>query len=145
MLTVEEALLFQAVRDEEARQAALEQATVLGAVGGAGVGTAMGSIPHAVSVLVNKGKDALAATQGMSPKIAYGTRLKPGFRMAGGLTGLILGGGLGAGSAALMKRESEAGELLGKIQAQRGELSEMDARRLGDLLGEIYQNPSQLA
>ena len=145
MLTVEEALLFQAVRDEEARQAALEQATVLGAVGGAGVGTAMGSIPHAVGVLVNKGKDALAATQGMSPKIAYGTRLKPGFRMAGGLTGLILGGGLGAGSAALMKRESEAGELLGKIQAQRGELSEMDARRLGDLLGEIYQNPSQLA
>lgn len=144
MLTVEEALLFQAVKDEEARQSALEQATVLGAVGGAGLGTAVGTVPHAMGNLINRGKDSLASMQGMSPKVAYGTRLKPGFRMAGGLTGLILGGGLGAGSAALMKRESEAGELLGKIQAQRGELSEMDARRLGELLGEIYQNPSQI-
>jgi len=145
MLTAEEALLFQAVRDEEARQAALEQGAVLGAIGGAGIGTTLGSIPHSVGVLVNKGKDSLAAMQGLSPKVPYGTRLKPGYRMAGGLTGLILGGGLGAGSAALMKRESEAGELLGKIQAQRGQLSDMDAKRLGDLLGQIYQNPSQLA
>tara|TARA_B100000965_G_scaffold399470_1_gene419497 strand:- start:578 stop:1015 length:438 start_codon:yes stop_codon:yes gene_type:complete len=144
MLTPEEVLLFQAVRDEEARQAALEQATVLGAVGGAGLGTAMGTVPHAVGNLINRGKDSLASMQGMSPKVAYGTRLKPGFRMAGGLTGLILGGGLGAGSAAMMKRESEAGELLGKLQAQRGQLSDMDTKRLGDLLGQIYQNPSQI-
>ena len=46
MLTVEEALLFQAVKDEEDRQAALEQATILGAVGGAGLGTAMLSLIH---------------------------------------------------------------------------------------------------
>jgi len=144
MLTVEEALLFQAVKDEEERQAALEQATILGAVGGAGLGTAMGAVPHSVGNLLNKGKDSLASMQGLSPKVAYGTRLKPGFRMAGGLTGLILGGGLGAGAAAMMKRESEAGELLGKIQAQRGQLSEMDEKRLGELLGEIYQNPSQI-
>ena len=141
MLTVEEALLFQAVKDEEARQAGLEQAAVLGAVGGAGLGTAAGTVPHSVGVLINKGKNAL---QGLSPRVSYGTRLKPGFRMAGGLTGLILGGGLGAGAAAMMKRESEAGELLGKIQAQRGQLSEMDERRLGELLGQIYQNPSQI-
>ena len=64
--------------------------------------------------------------------------------MAGGLTGLILGGGLGAGAAALMKRESEAGELLGKIQAQRGKLSEQDEQRLGELLSQIYQTPSQI-
>jgi len=144
MLTVEEALLFQAVRDEEARQAGLEQAAILGAVGGAGLGTAAGTIPHSVGVLVNKGKDILATQQGLSPSVSYGTRLKPGFRLAGGLTGLILGGGLGAGAAAMMKRESEAGELLGKIQAQRGQLSEMDEQRLGELLGQIYQNPSQI-
>ena len=107
MLTVEEALLFQAVKDEEARQAQLEQAAVLGAVGGAGLGTAMGTVPHSVGVLINKGKDSLANRQGLSPRVPYGTRLKSGFRMAGGLTGLILGGGLGAGAAAMMKREEK--------------------------------------
>ena len=144
MLTVEEALLFQAVRDEQARQEALGQGAVLGAIGGAGVGTAMGTLPHAIGVLVNKGKAKMSPKSDIPTKIPYGTRLKPGFRMAGGLTGLILGGGLGAGAAALMKRESEAGELLGKIQAQRGELSELDERRLGELLGQIYQTPSQI-
>ena len=65
-------------------------------------------------------------------------------RMAGGLTGLILGGGLGAGAAALMQRESPAGKMLGKIQAQGGQLSKTDEIALASLLGEIYQNPSQL-
>ena len=69
--------------------------------------------------------------------------LKPGFRMAGGLTGLILGGGLGAGMAALMKKDSDAGQLLGKIQAQGGQLDEMDQMRLSKLLGEMYNSPSQ--
>ena len=65
-------------------------------------------------------------------------------RMAGGLTGLILGGGLGAGASALMQRESSAGRLLGKIQAQGGQLSSTDELALSQMLGEIYQNPSQL-
>ena len=118
MLTVEEALLFQAVQDEEERQLALQAGSLLGATGGAALG--------------------------LSPTVPFGTKLKRGERLAGGLTGLILGGGLGAGAAAMMKRESEAGELLGKIQAQRGQLSEMDEKRLGELLGQIYQNPSQI-
>ena len=118
MLTPEEVLLFQAVKDEEERQLALQAGSLLGATGGAALG--------------------------ISPTVPYGTRLKRGHRLAGSLSGLVLGGGLGAGAAAMMKRESEAGELLGKIQAQRGQLSEMDAQRLGELLGEIYQNPSQI-
>ena len=144
MLTVDEALLFQAVRDEEARQSALEQATVLGGIGGAGIGATLGTVPHAVGNLINKGKSAVNSMQGISPKVPYGTKLKPGFRLAGGLAGLILGGGLGAGAAVMLKQESEAGELLGKIQAQGGKLSERDTQRLGSLLGEIYQNPSQI-
>ena len=56
---------------------------------------------------------------------------------------MILGGGLGAGAAAVMKQESEAAQLLGKIQAQRGQLDEFDQRVLGELLGEIYNQPSQ--
>ena len=64
--------------------------------------------------------------------------------MAGGLTGLILGGGLGAGMAAMMKQSSPAGELLGKIQAQGGELDGVDERMLAQLLGDIYSNPSEI-
>ena len=70
--------------------------------------------------------------------------LKPGWRMAGGLTGMILGGGLGAGTAAIMKQDSQAAQLLGKVQAQGGQMSPTDERILGALLGDIYQNPSQL-
>ena len=65
--------------------------------------------------------------------------------MAGGLTGLILGGGLGAGMAAMMKRDSDAGQLLGKIQAQGGELDEIDQIAiLSRSIGDMYNSPSQL-
>tara|TARA_B100001094_G_scaffold214449_1_gene208526 strand:+ start:586 stop:945 length:360 start_codon:yes stop_codon:yes gene_type:complete len=118
MLTPEEVLLFQAVRDEEARQLALQGGTAAGA--------------------------GLGLMAGLSPTVPYGTKLGARRQFAGGLTGLILGGGLGAGTAAMMKVGSEAGELLGKLQAQRGQLSDIDTQRLGTLLGEIYQNPSQI-
>ena len=52
--------------------------------------------------------------------------LKPGYRMAGGLTGLILGGGLGAGMAAMMKGGFRRRTTLGKIQAQGGQLDAED-------------------
>ena len=136
MLSVEEALLFKAVQDEEKRQQAEQAATVLGGAGGAIIGAAGGSIPHTIGNALNK----LKGTR--KPSIARS--LKPGFRMAGGLTGMILGGGLGAGMAALMKRESDAGALLGKIQAQRGELDENDTIKLAQLLGDAYSSPSQL-
>ena len=112
MLTREEALLFKAVQDEQARQAALGNATAAGGLGGAAMG-------------------ALAGRGGRG-------------RMAGGLTGLILGGGLGAGAAAMMQRESDAGNILGKIQAQNGQLSTADEIALARILGDVYQNPSQI-
>ena len=64
--------------------------------------------------------------------------------MAGGLTGAILGGALGAGAAAIMKQNSPAAEMIGKIQAQGGQLSEMDKIQLSRMLGQIYNEPSQL-
>ena len=131
MLSVEEALLFKAVQEEQERQAAMGQATTAGALGGAALGTLGGAIPHQIGRGVN-------ALRGRQPN-----RIRPGFRAAGGLVGTILGGGLGAGAAAIMKRESEAGELLGKIQAQKGQLDPTDEARLGQLLGDMYQTPSQ--
>jgi hypothetical protein len=87
-------------------------------------------IPHQVGRGIN-------AIRGHQPN-----RIKPGFRMAGGLTGLILGGGLGAGTAAVMKQDNEAAQLLGKIQA-KGSLDRYDEKALSDLLGDLYSKPSE--
>ena len=130
MLSVEEALLFKAVQDEQERMDAQNVGGVLGSAGGALLGLGAGKAAHR-----NAAKGQMI--QGMG-------RIRPGFRAAGGLTGAILGGALGAGTAAIMKRESPAGELLGDIQAQRGELTEYQERVLANLLGEIYTSPSQL-
>ena len=136
MLSVEEALLMKAVQDEIEAEEAAQLGGALGAGGGALLGAAGGTIPHklgnAVNTLRGRGEKTIARS------------LKPGYRMAGGLTGLILGGGLGAGMAAMMKRESEAGALLGKIQAQRGQLDAVDEAKLSHLLGNVYTSPSQL-
>lgn len=135
MLSPEELLLFKAVKDEQERQDAINQGGMVGGIGGATLGAVSGIIPHELGNALNKLKGTQTKTIARS--------LKPGFRMAGGLTGLILGGGLGAGMAALMKKESESGRLLGKIQSQGGELDEMDKMQLSKLLGEIYNSPSQ--
>ena len=130
MLSPQEALLLQAARDEQARQESLQAAGLAGALGGATIGAAAGQVPHMV----------LKNTAGrLLNRNSIG---RPGARMAGGLVGMILGGGLGAGMSAIMKGSSNAGNLLGKIQAQGGELSELDEMRMAQELGKIYQNPS---
>ena len=131
MLSVQEALLLKAAQEETEKQEAINNATLAGAVGGAGIGVVGGQVPH----LIGKGINAVA---GRKPN-----RLKPGPRMAGGLTGLILGGGLGAGVAAVMKQDNEPAELLGKIQAS-GELNAADEQKLAALLSDIYANQSKL-
>ena len=135
MLTPQEALLFQAVKDEEAAQMQAQAATFGGAGIGALLGTAGGTVPHKLGNAINNLRGVTRTPM---------RSLKPGWRMAGGLTGMILGGGLGAGMAAIMKQESQAAQLLGKVQAQGGQMSEVDQAVLGKLLGDIYQNPSQL-
>ena len=135
MLSPEELLLFKAVKDEQERQDAMDQAGMLGGIGGTALGALGGTVPHKLG-------NALNRLKGTKPK-TIARSLKPGFRMAGGLTGLILGGGLGAGMAAMMKKDSDAGQLLGKIQAQGGEMDEMDQMQLSRLLGDMYNSPSQ--
>ena len=135
MLSPEELLLFKAVKDEQDRQDEMNQGGTVGAIGGTALGALGGTIPHSLGNAINKLKGTQRKTIARS--------LKPGFRMAGGLTGLILGGGLGAGMAAMLKKDSDAGQLLGKIQAQGGEMDEMDQMQLSRLLGDMYNNPSQ--
>ena len=135
MLSVQEALLMKAVQDEIEREQAIQAGGIVGGATGALAGAAVGNIPHKLGNAINK-------LRRRDKKTAART-LKPGWRMAGGLTGMILAGGLGAGTAAMMKRDSAAGELLGKIQAQGGQLDELDERMLANMLGDIYNTPSQ--
>ncbi len=132
MLSPAEALLIQAAKDEEERKQAISSAGMLGVSGGGILGALGGQVPH--SVLKN--------TSGRIKGNNF--RFKPGARLAGGLTGAILGGALGSGTAALMKRESPAAVLLGKIQAQGGKMTPQDELALAAHLGEVYTNPSEL-
>ena len=128
---------MKAVQDEIEREQATTAGGIVGGLGGGLMGAAAGTIPHKIG-------NALNTLKGVKEKPKGLKTLKPGPRMAGGLTGMILGGGLGAGAAAMMKGSSPAGQLLGKIQAQGGELDPYDEQQLARLLGEIYNSPSQL-
>ena len=131
MLSNEEILLFQAVKDEEERQNSMVAAGLLGAgVGGAALGTA-GAGVHAVGNAVNR------LRPGHTP-----ARFKGGPRFAGGLTGMILGGGLGAGASAIMQQESPAARLMAKMQT--GNMDEIDTKTLENLLAATYNKPSQM-
>ena len=58
-------------------------------------------------------------------------------RMAGGLVGLILGGGLGAGIRQQMMSESPAARMLAKLQTT-GSLTQGERNELEDILTETY-------
>ena len=134
MLSAQEALMLQAAYDEQDRIQQQNTAGLLGAAGGGLMGIAGGTIPHKIGTAVNALKGAKAT--GMQA-------IKPGFRAAGGLTGMILGGALGAGMAAIMKQQSPAAQLMGKLQAG-GDMTDYDRMQLQNELASIYNNPSKL-
>ena len=134
MLSAQEALMMQAAYDEQDRLQAQNTAGLLGAAGGGLLGAAAGSIPHNIGNAVNA----------LEKNSATGMRtMRPGFRAAGGLTGAILGGALGAGMASIMKSQSPAARLMGKLQAG-GDIDEYDRMQLENELASIYNNPSKL-
>ena len=134
MLSAQEALMLKAAYDEQDRIQQQNTAGLLGAAGGGLMGVAAGTVPHKIGSAVNalKGNPATGMRS-----------MKPGFRAAGGLTGAILGGALGAGMSAIMKSESPAARLMGKLQAG-GDIDEYDRIQLANELASIYNNPSKL-
>jgi hypothetical protein len=130
MLSPEEALLMQAAYDERDRQQQMNAAGLLGAAGGAAMGVAGGQVPHSISRLLQ------GAPQGMN-------KVKPGFRAAGGVVGAILGGALGAGTAAVMKSDSPSARLLGKMQSGQ-ELDVIEKEAVAQELAKLYSNPQVL-
>ena len=123
---IEQVLLAQAAREAE-QAPRLSDAVALGAGGGAALGALMGTAPH----LIGRGVGHLRGTNHM---------LKPGMRMAGGLVGAIVGGGLGAAAQqAAINEPSGAGALLAKIQSQGGVTPE-DQARLEIVLRDAYSS-----
>ena len=146
MLTPEEVLLFKSVEEEKQNQLLMQTGAALAGTTGAMIGSQLGRVPHNAGKVVNKGLDLVnPITRGdqVIPRSERYGRIKPGFRMAGGITGALLGGSLGAGVAALMK-QNEAGRVLGRVQASGGEISPADEAIIGRILGEMYANPSAM-
>ncbi len=133
MLSAQEALMMQAAYDEQDRLQQQNTAGLLGAAGGGLMGAAAGTIPHSIGNAVN----ALKGTQKTPMR-----SIRPGFRAAGGLTGAILGGALGAGVASIMKSESPAARGMAQLQAG-GDIDQYTLKQIEDELATVYNNPSQ--
>ncbi len=135
MASIEDLLLMKAAEDAAAVPGSTE-AALLGAGLGTVGGVMAGNDQYKFNQLVNRGKDAIAKRimPGFSP---VENRLQPGPRMAGGLVGLILGGGLGLGVRQMAINDSPAAALLAKAQVQ-GSLNPAETKQLESILREVY-------
>ena len=143
----EEVLAYQ-IQQENQGLISPQAVGTMGAAGGAALGVALGSVPHSIGVGINKGLDAVAPVRPMTKgtkgapaqslkAVPRGRMLKPGFRMAGGLVGAILGGGLGVGIREEMIQNSPEAAMLAKLQA--GTYTINDQQQLEQLLEGTYQ------
>ena len=126
-VSIEDILLARAISDQNERVKP-EQGAALGAGIAGTAGIAIGDLAQRLK----------PQTQ-MSTMPPTGYRLKPGMRMAGGLVGAILGGALGAGTAAMMKQNSPAANILAKLQTD-GDLNPADQQALQSILADTYSN-----
>jgi uncharacterized protein YcfJ len=133
-VSIEDILLARAAQDEANRpsqDAAITTGAILGSLGGVALGQGL----HTGSELIGSAK-RLVTRAGDKPMMS---RVKPGYRMAGGLVGAILGGALGAGARQLMIQESPAARLLARAQVN-GEMTAADEKMLEDILADTYSN-----
>ena len=139
-VSIEDILLAKAAQDESERPSqntAITAGALLGSLGGVAAGT----VPQAASDAVGSGRRVVERVLGTGNKgnMPMGQRLQPGYRMAGGLVGAILGGALGAGTREIMMNESPAARLLARIQTT-GEMTASDEKMLEDILADTYSN-----
>jgi len=127
---IEQVLLAQAAQEAE-QGPRLSDMVALGAGGGAALGALTGTLPH----MLGKGIGHMRGTNHF---------MKPGARMAGGLVGAILGGGLGAVAQQSMATQTgPAGAMLAKIQAQGG-MMPGDEAALESILRDAYSQQGLL-
>lgn len=133
MQSIEELLLAK-IQADNAEKPTTQEMLLGGAGIGAVGGAVLGQIPHSIG---NRVGNAVNSITGKAPSSGFQKILRPGFRMAGGLTGAVLGGALGAGIRQTMMNESPEAQLLAKAQVQ-GELNDQDQRLLQSLIADTY-------
>ena len=124
MASIEDLLLLRLQQENENKPSSAEALLTGGALGGV-AGAAAGSVPNAIG----RGLNSLTGRKA--------NPIKPGFRMAGGLVGAVLGGALGAGLRKEMIDNSPTAALLAKAKAEGG-LNEVDTYLLRDILADTY-------
>ena len=138
MASLEEILAYKAAEKAAEGDGMRDMGTILGATGGSLLGMMAGIPVHKAGNAVNAIKGSLAARQGAAAPRNPLKALKPGYRMAGGLVGMIVGGGLGNAIAAQAVAENPAAELLAKLQVQ-GDLDVGEKMALEKLVGSYYK------
>ena len=138
MTSLEEILAYKAAEKAAQSESMSNTGAILGATGGSLLGMMAGIPVHKVGNTVNSIRDTLAARQGLSAPRNPLKALKPGYRMAGGLVGMIVGGGLGSAIAAQAAAENPAADLLAKLQVQ-GSLDMGEKMALEQLVGSYYK------
>ena len=149
---IEQILLAQAAMEAE-QGPRLSDAIAVGAGGGAALGALVGAVPHelgkiyshyaspAPQITAGLAKTNPMARVGSQARGLYqnaGKVLKPGTRMAGGLIGAVLGGGLGAAlQQEAINEPGGAGALLARIQSQGG-MNPGDQAELEQVLRQAY-------
>lgn len=119
-----EQMLLQTAIERAQSAPSSELATGAGAAIGGLAGVGIAHLPHKVG-------------QGIGNIRGTNRMLKPGLRMAGGLVGLIAGGGLGQGVRNMMIQNSPEAEILARYQA--GIPAPGDDIRLQQLLADQYK------
>ena len=120
--SIEDILLAKAMADAEQRETD-NTGIAVGALTGATFGAAATPMRNTTDLKERSLLNARGANLGR--------------RMAGGLVGAIVGGGLGAGIQNIATKESPAAALLAKMQAQ-GTLNPMDRAQLQSVLRQLY-------
>tara|TARA_Y100000015_G_C2394848_1_gene92155 strand:- start:2053 stop:2547 length:495 start_codon:yes stop_codon:yes gene_type:complete len=155
---LEQALYLEALRRDEERlpmEAAVLPAAAIGAYAGYQAGRPL----QAAAELVNKGLDKVSPYRPVTKRVEgkpvavrrepiprggrFGKAL-PGFKLAGGLTGFLLGGGAGAAVRQAMIDESPEARLLAKIQVGE-QLDSYDMALLEDIATKHYDNQSRFS
>jgi hypothetical protein len=137
-MDLQDILAYKAAEKERQSDSLLNAGIAAGAGGGALAGMLAGQPVHMMGNALNAGRDALAARQGLSAVRKPMRALKPGPRMAGGLVGMIVGGGLGAGVAAAARQNNPAADILGKV-ASGGDLTVQDKMIIEDMVSDYYK------
>ena len=141
MASLEEILAYKAAERSQEAEAAQGAGQITGATGGALLGMMAGIPVHRAGNAVNAAKSLLGKTQGAAAPRNPLKALKPGYRMAGGLVGMITGGLLGNAIASQAVAENPAAELLAKLQVQ-GTLDVADKMALEQMVGSYYKGMS---